>query len=276
MRIQSAEFFGLENFEIDAAGSDVAIELSGYLNLSRLFNLKVSGYKQNGLLGKGVTGVSSDYVVLEKIEFKPDGSSTSGMLFTDGQAPTGRVRIFGCKFLGPTSAGINLDGGINYFELRENIFEKSEVGVQLGKTTATWRNLSLMNNTFYQGKIGIAFGAMPASGSSEFVVHRNLFAALSGPELVIQDGFDDAKFDKVLATTSGVDMNFSDRKSVPDIAVGERDIVIAEERRVGAISFVSTSPSSEEFLATLNDAPYGRVGAPKMGSKPYIGAVAPR
>jgi hypothetical protein len=276
LRLQSIEFFGLEGFDIDAGGNDTAIELGGFLGRNRLFDLKVTGYKTHGVLAKGACGVSSDYLVLENLEFKPSGSGSTGMSFTNGQAPTGRVRIKGCKFFGPTNTCVDVGVGVNFFEIRENIFEKSNVGVQLGKSPLTWRNVVLTNNTFYQGKIGVAIGAMPAAGSSDFAMHRNLFAGQTGPELVIQEGFDDTKFDRVVSAGGGIDRNFSDRNEKPSISAGERDVVIRDEQRVSEITFSSTSSSSPDYLATKAKSAYGRVGSPKMGSQPYIGAVAPK
>ena len=270
------EFFGLENFEIDAGNASNAIELGGFMKRSRLLDLKVQGYKENGLLGKGLAGVSSDFVVLESIEFKPNGSSANGMTFTNGTAPSGRVRIQGCRFIGPTNQGIHLEVGVNFFEIRECIFDRSNVGVQLGKGLLTWRNIIFTNNTFYQGKTGVAFGSMPTTQSSDLALHRNLFAGLSGPELVIEAEFDDKKFDRVFSTVGGVDSNYSDRQAKPDIAAGERDIVIRDERRIGKISFASTNASSPDFLAIKNGSPYARTGGPKFGSKIYVGAVPPQ
>lgn len=278
IRLVGIEHFGIQGFDVDASGKDVAIEMSGYLNRTSLKDLHVSGYSKVGALMKGAAGFSNDEVILEKIDFRGDGQTTAGIHFTSGDNDTGRIKVKNCRLFGPQETGFLFETDVTYVEIRENIIADAGVGISFSGGPLTLRDVQVLNTTFYKcSRGGVVITHMPPAGglagSRGMAFHRNLFAQVNGPELHIENEFDDKKFDQVFsAAGGGVEDNWSDRAQPADIKAGEREIIARENQRVPSITFSTTDNSSEDFLSLKPGDPYTRVGGAKLNTKPYIGA----
>lgn len=279
VKLKKLENFLLDGFEIDATGRDVAVEVSSYMNGSSLRNLTITGFKKTGVLLKGAAGVSEDVITLENLDVRPADAGAIGIQLAEGDAAVGRIHIKGCRLFGAQSAGILIDTSVLYVEIRENIIDRAGIGIHLAGGPQLWRDVVLVNNTFYESsQAGIVFTDMPINGSMELAFHRNLFAKLGGPELRIEKDFDDKAFDRFISSSGagGVAHNWSDRSAMADITAGEREIIARELQRIDSIEFASTDPSSDDYLMLKPGTPYSRVGDRKLGGQPWIGAKGPK
>ncbi|MFT4557684.1 MAG: tRNA A-37 threonylcarbamoyl transferase component Bud32 [Planctomycetaceae bacterium] len=279
IRLVGIENFGIHGFDVDASGKDVAIEMSGYLNRTSLKDLNVTGFSKVGIAMKGAVGFSNDEITLEKIDLRGAGSTTAGIHLTSGENGTGRIKVLNCRLFGPQENGILFETDVTYVEMRENIIADAGVGMAFNGGPLTLKDVQILNTTFYKcSRGGIVISHMPPlggglAGSSGLAVHRNLFAQVNGPELLIENDFDDKKFDQFFSTAGGgVDQNWSDRQQAADIAAGQREIVHRENQRIQSIEFSSTDDSSPDFLTLKKSSPYARIGNPKLKTQPYVGA----
>lgn len=280
IRLIGIEHFGIHGFDVDASGKDVAIEMSGpgYLSRTSLNDLTVSGFTKVGILMNGAVGFSNDEIILDKIDLRGSGSATAGIHFTSGDNGTGRIKVLNCRLFGPQETGMLFETDVNSVEIRESIIAAAGIGISFNGGPLTLKDVQVLNTTFYKcSRGGIVISHMPPAGglagSGGMALHRNLFAQVNGPELKIENEFDDKKFDQVFsAAGGGVEQNWSDRKQPADIKAGEREIVGREAQRLPSIEFSTTDDNSEDFLSLKPGAPYSRVGGAKLETKPYIGA----
>ncbi len=291
VNLVAVEDFKLDGFDIDASGKDVAIAVAGMVPGTTFHDLQISGYSKIGVHGQGASGLNGDELTLEKLDLRPgNGASVGIRLNGEGDNESMRTFVRNCRMFGPQEAGIVLDGGCNYVEIRENVIDQATVGVHLTGGAMSWWDLTVANTTFHEcTRAGIAFSHMPTPGGgfsgTSMAFCRNLFAKC-GPELVIENGFSteghDKLFDKFVLTSGALEQNWSDRQDPASVASGERELIHREpvegtrRQRVASFSFVSTDRNTADFLATKNGTPYANVGGPKLGTQRYIGAVAPK
>jgi tRNA A-37 threonylcarbamoyl transferase component Bud32 len=278
IRLVGIENFGIHGFDVDASGKDVAIEMSGYLNRTALKDLNVSGFSKAGIAMNGAVGFSNDEIILEKIDLRGAGSTTAGIHFTSGENGTSRIKVLNCRLFGPQENGFLFETDVTYVEMRENIIADAGVGMAFNGGPLTLKDVQILNTTFYKcSRGGIVISHMPPlggglAGSSGLALHRNLFAQVNGPELLIENDFDDKKFDRFFsAAGGGVEQNWSDRQQAADIKAGQREIS-RENHRVQSIEFSSTDDSSPDFLTLKKNSPYARIGNPKLKTQPHVGA----
>ena len=275
VRLVSIEHLQIDNVEIAAEGSDVAVELEGFLNRTSLSNVKITGFKQTGILGKGVAGLREDELVLRHIDFRPAAPGAVGVKLTSGKASTGRIRIEDCRFFGPMSAGLLLDNGAMGIDVRRSIFDRADIGVSFAGGPLDWSDVRIINCTFHEiAQAAINFSDMPVKGSVGLEFRRNLFARLKGPEMKISSGYDREAFTQTISTKHGsIDHNWTDSSQPANPDNGERDLISFDERRVSAIEFFSTDRDADDFLTPQRGTPYASVGVrPGSDSDSFIGA----
>ena len=279
IRLVGIENLGIQGFDVDASGKDVAIEMSGYLSRTALKDLNVSGFSKVGIAMKGALGFSRDEIVLEQIDLRGSGTTTAGIHFTQGENGTGRIKLLNCRMFGPQETGLLFESDVNYVEMRENIIADAGIGIEFRGGPLSLKDVQVLNTTFYRcSRGGMVVAQMPVAGggiggSGGLAILRNLFAEVNGPELLIEKDFDDKKFDSVFsAAGGGVDQNWSDRKPAADIKAGQREIVGRAHQRVPSIEFSSTDENSPDFLTLKKNTGYASVNGPKLDTKKYIGA----
>ncbi len=276
IKLDNIEWFQMDGFDIKADGFATAIELKGYLNATQLRRLNVSGFTENGIHAISASGIASgDELILEVVTLVSRAADSVGLRISE--EGLSRTKILNCRFFGKMSVGILFEGESRYLELRESIFSDTDIGLKFVGGDRVWSDLIVANNTFHGLKRGVVFTNMPKKNSKEIGFYHNLFAAISGPELIIENGYDIKEFNSRLSTLSGgVVQNWSDR---PDPGAepkgGEHLLVInPTAQRVDDFKFVSTDRTNPKFLAPAPNTPYSRIGA-RRGFKPYVGAVAP-
>lgn len=275
VRLVSIQNLQLDRVQIDVSGSDVGIELESFLNRTTLSRLEISGFRQTGILGRGVAGVQRDEVVIEHVDLRPGDAGATGMHLTGGDASTARISIRDCRLFGRQSAGIMLDSGAIGLDIRRTIIDQADVGVSFAGGPQEWRDVRIVNCTFHEiSRAAIRFSDMPAVGSSGMEFRRNLFARGQGPELKVVSDYNDQAFDSFLSTQFGsVDNNWTDRGQPADPASGERDLIARDERRVPEIQFLTVDREDDDFLTPQRGTPYASVGVrPGDDGDPYIGA----
>ena len=275
IRLTSIENLQLDNLIIDASGMNTAIELNGFLNRTTLRNIQADGFTQTGILGKGLAGVSRDEVVIEHVDLRPADAAAVGIKLTSGSASTGRINVADCRLFGPQSAGILMDNGAVGIDIRRTIFDQADIAVSFAGGPQEWRDVRLVNNTFYQTRqAAIQFSDMPVTGTSGLEFRRNLFAGQKGPELKVAAGFDDKGFDVFVSTALGsVSHNWTDRSQAADPANGERDLIARDQQRVPEFQFFSVDRNADDFLTPQQGTPYSNVGL-RRGEEndPFVGA----
>lgn len=275
LRLVSIEHLQIDNVEIAADGSDVAVELEGFLNRTSISNATITGFKQTGILAKGVAGLRQDELVLEHIDFRPAAPGAVGIKLTSGKASTGRINIQDCRFFGPLSAGLLLDNGALGVNVRRTIFDRADIGISFAGGPLDWRDVRIINCTFHEiAQVAINFADMPIKGSSGLEFRRNLFAGLKGPELRIASGYDREAFNQAISTQRGsIEHNWTDSSQPANTDNGERDLISFENQRVSAIEFFSTDRDADDFLTPRSGTPYASVQVrPGSDNDPFIGA----
>lgn len=275
VKVTDVEHFILDSFDITGA-RDTALELSGYLKRCEFKNLTISGFKQAGVQGNGVAGLLDDLVVISAVDFRPADAGATGIRLGSGNVSNARVKIHNCRMFGPQKAGVVLEGGAVNIELRECIIDQAEHGVRFGGTSAEWKEVALINNTFHEiSKGAISFQEMPAASSFGLAFNKNLFAKLSGPELHVESGFDDKSFDRFLSSSNAIDQNWSDRKQMAKPEAGEREIIAREEQRAD-VRFSNNDHNSPDYLSLAGGQRPAAIGGALRQSKPWVGARGPK
>ncbi len=278
IKIAGLDGVQISNVLLKAQGKPVAIELSGGLAQMRLQKFTIQGFGEAGIHLRGGLGLSfaDARCHIEEGQFE-SGANATGVKCTpsDGTdvVDTQNVAFQKLRFLGPLAAGITVQGkDVVNLEFRESIFSETKVGVQLlGKTG--WRDFQFVNNTFYKCPNPVLVAEQPELSSKGVSFRRNLFVD-SGPEVVIEKGFDEPQMlgAQMLGKNS---LNFSSRAK-PEGAKNELSIFgDGGQQGLAGVKFASTDVMQSKFLAPVEGSPQHTVGSPLSDEKPYVGAIAP-
>jgi len=282
IRLRNLPRFTVEGITVQAAGRPVAIELSGDLNESRLTGLTIRGFSQTGVLCQGAQGISfgNSHLVLEKLRFEPNSDASGATAIRlersadDGDCS--HLIIRQCRMLGPLAVGLAVSGmGPYNLTITENLFAKAQEAIRL-EGTGQWKDILVLNNTFFEGRHGIVFSAMPADGSQGFSFRRNLFTKLSGAEAIVLSGYDAGRFQGMLAD-KGLDANFSDRPKPATPQTGEITALCESNGKRGetGFAFASTDVANEKFLMPTDKSVQRQVPGNREPEKAWVGAFGP-
>ena len=276
VKLHDIERFRLEGFEIPSDGKKVAVELAGSLLGTTLRNLQIHGFTSSGLLGIGPNGFSEQKVSLENLAFRSGTAGAVGMTFRKAKYAPSDLRIERCRFFGPMAAGIVFSDNASSIDIRQSVFADLPAGIAFRGRDSELRDILIGNNSFYRVRHGIEFREMPSRLSSGLAFYRNLFADVRGLEAVVLKGYKPADFRTLLSGNGGFGLNWSSRKPPAKPTAGEINLFTSGGRRgVPNFGFVSTTPDASSFLAPGPKSPLRKVGTPRNGLRPYIGAVAP-
>lgn len=275
VRLISVENFRLENFDLDAPGKDAAMEIVGY-STGVWTKLSLSGYTKAGIRAEGFAAQGDD-TYIQEVDFHGSGTSAVGIQFNKSVTSTRFVAVRNCRFIGPHKAGVEFTASAKQMQFRENIFDHGEVGVSF-TAGGDWEYVLLANNTFFgQSRAGIRFAGMPSTKSNNLVFHRNLFAQVAGPEMLVEKDLQQSALETYLfnkGSEKGLSENWSDRKEPAAEAKGEFELITDPKRREGAISFASTDIKSPDFLMLAAGAPAGDVPnqSAMLRTQSFVGA----
>lgn len=267
--------FTLENVTIDAGKKPVGLLLSGFVNDSNLKNLRIRNFTEAGLSLSGVQSFGSQLVV-ERIRCDSKSESAVGIRVEpytqDGKSEdSNNVQISRCRLNGPMAAGVDLKGVVlGNVGIRESIFVKTTAGIRF-QGPGCWRDFVLTNNTFFQCPTGLLFSTMPDPITSGMAVRRNLFSGCATAEAVVQAGFNDEVFMKML--NGGVDWNMTDRAAPANAAPNEVNLFGGNGKRGVGFAFDSVDPKSPKFLAPSAASLQKTAPNPLTGDQQWVGAV---
>jgi hypothetical protein len=278
--------FQLEDVEIDATGKETGIRLAGNLESSRFANLSIRGFSREAVLLEGVQSFGGVPVVFERILIQgaTQPQAVGFELTRRGELGNNRIRLRGCRLLGPLAAGVRARDDAIDLELEETVFHQSKIGVHLQGANPNWRNLLLAANTFHQVGQGVVFDNMPGSATDGLSFFNNLFVETVERDASVAQGFNEAVFLQMFASNpGGIDFNWTTRPPAnPPVPSELPSLFVARSGRYGVQpQFVSVDPGSDDFLRPAPGSPQGNVGQaealfPKKRFGNQVGAVRPR
>jgi len=284
IRLKNIPKFVVEGLTINAAGKAVGVEVTGNMNESRLTGVKITGFTQAGVSCLGAQGISfgNSQFTLEKLTLEPASGSTSAvgirMQKSADEGDSCDTLIRNCRMFGPLSAGVSISGTGPYrITITENLFTKVQDGIRL-EGSAQWKDILILNNTFHEGRHGIAFSNMPAEGSMGLMFRRNLFTKLTAAEGIVHSGYDEGRLGGMLATDRpGWELNFSDRAKPATPQPGEINPICDNNGKRGeaGFAFASTDPTNAKFLAPTDKSVQRSVPGAKEWEKDWVGAFGP-
>lgn len=278
---EQVENFRLEGFHLLATGKDVAIQLSDWVPAAKLKRLRISGFKESGILldGTQTFGAESDRIVLEDVSFRDAAPEAAGVRFRRKAEDPMHVRLQRCRFLTPLAAGVTIESGVIDVEILESIFFGTRTGIRLEGADRTWRDVVLAFNTFYENDRGVVLANMPGAGSSGFGFHNNLFVgSQTADALVEKDYVANALFSMFRSTPGGASHNWTTRPKLEAPPPQQLSFLFENvQGRFGVadLQFQSLDPEHADFLAPAANSPHQHVGTlldrRKFGDQ--IGAV---
>jgi serine/threonine-protein kinase len=280
IKLDGVTGFEIEGFDLNAKGKPVAVELSGYLNATRLKDLKINGFARTGVLSNGAVGVGAynQEVHLERLEFHAGSSEAVGMRFQQGNNDTTQVRVSDCRFFGPMAAGVMFLNSPRFVSIRQTIFAKLGTGIRFDGKNMQLSNIVVANSTFYKLDRGIVYSSLPSTASQGLMITRNVFCELKEADTVVENDFDSKTFYTMFAHTSGSATAWNWTTRAEPLGAGEVDLFSSRGGERGAkIEFVSTDPASDRFLAPSAGSQWTRnvLVDSDRDLKPYVGAVEP-
>ena len=278
--------FQLEDVVIDATGKETGIRLAGNLESSRFANLSIRGFSREGVLLEGVQSFGGVPVVFERIliEGATQPQAVGFEMTRRGDLGNNRIRLRGCRLLGPLAAGVRARDEAIDVEVEETIFHQSKVGLHLQGSNPNWRNLLMAANTFHQVGQGVVFDNMPGPATDGLSFFNNLFVESAERDASVAQGFNEAVFLQMFASNpGGIDFNWTTRSAAnPPVPSELPSLFVARSGRYGVQpQFVSVDPGSDDFLRPAPGSPQGNVGQaeallPKKRFGNQVGAVRPR
>jgi eukaryotic-like serine/threonine-protein kinase len=261
VKLTAMKQFTLDGFVLKSDGGRAAVELDGACFGLQLMNLTVTGYTDGGILGDRLQGFFSPETEMRFQNIRFQGGPRSAGVRLDGD--TSWVQISGCRFLGPMSAGVVYDGDQFTCSVSQSVFHEVGIGIRV-EGARKLNEVKLTDNTFHRCDRGIVFDRMPAAGSGELVVSRNLFAKLRGNDVVVPDGFKSAEFGK-LFPSGGLRGNMTDRSKEPK---GNVPSLFKGGKTGVRLKFKSDDkPDDPDFLFPQPDADHKDVGATQRGER---------
>lgn len=283
IRLKNIPKFIVEGITVKATGKAVGIEITGDMNESRLTGVKISGFTQSGVACLGARGISfgNSQFVLEQLTLEPAAGATNAVgirMQSGGDGDPSDTLVRGCRFLGPLATGVSISGAGPYrITLAENLFTKVQDGVRFDGPVQ-WKDISVVNNTFHEGRHGIVFTHMPAEGSMGLAFRRNLFTKMTAAEAVVQSGLNEPRLATMMITDRpGNELNYSDRAKPESPQAGEINILFDNNGKRGEsnFGFSSTDLKSPKFLAPTDKSVQRSVPGAAEGEKDWVGAVGP-
>lgn len=213
--LKDAEQLHLDGFEIKAAGKPVAVELQGRMFGTRLSGLRISGFGGTGIVGVGVAGSSrAGEIQIEDCVFQSESSDAEAIRFKDGGFPTHSLKLSRLQVIGPMRAGIVFSTGVDTdaVMISDSSFTDLNVGILIEGSQRRLREVVIRNNEFVNLDRGIVTEQMPLQTSEEVNVTGNRFINVKGPEAVVEEGFSNDDWKKIVAkSTNHIRRNLSTR-----------------------------------------------------------------
>ena len=275
----------IENIAVDASAAaggsprPVAVELAEFPNTTQLVGCEVTGFGEVGIRCRRISNSDrTGDAVLRNVTVRADRSKVDLIRLESDGVTTSGIRIEGCRLLGVNSAeaktsdnGISFWGNAESVAITRTVFARLIAGVRMGHGRSQLRDITIANNTFYDGYRGIVMGDPPADASRQIRVDRNLFAGLDAPALSVDNiGTVGGKIGPVLTMLGSRGDNYTTTLKPGGREVGAViDLFDGTSRKVEA-NFITTSEGSAGYLQPQNAKLRQAKGGPG-----FVGAVEP-
>lgn len=243
----------IEGFVFDGADRvDDLIVASGFCPGLTVQDVTFSNFLRSAVCVRGATGDPMKPVTLRRARVAATHPVPSGLLF---QTPRGgscqQVYVTDSRFEGPMLAAVRLAGHVDGLFLDHNRFSRAADGVLFQKDSPSYTaNVQVTSNTFHELKTGLRFEALPANGSANVTVRKNLFVFV--PKVAVVDGV--AVADPNWTWLTAPEGNVRDATS--------QDGVPNLRSRVAEVT-IGTDPTNDTtFLRYAKDSPLTKVGSP--------------
>lgn len=267
----NVERFRLEGFRLAGQGRPVAMRLEGYLVSSAFERLTIEDVGSAAVEAVGVAGLDRKRVEFQDLLIRRVAPDAVGLSFAPGNRSTKDVLVQNCRFAGPMQSGVAFAGELEQVELKECRFDQVTTPVRfLG--TGPLDSVTLVNNTFREFEQGVLFSAVPEIARRGVGLHKNLFAGVHGPEVVVAGAAGPVSPEQILGQ-SGARFNWSEGTGEP--AGGSIDVFQNDGRRgIEPLSFAGTDAErAADFLKPQR--PELRQAARSAPNPKFIGAIAP-
>lgn len=264
IQLTDVKQFQLEGFELNVGGGKTGIEMSGFLRGTAFRDLKITHFSDAGIVGNAPAGygVKDGVIRLEKIDFREAAPGAYGIRFPKGEGDPTQIVIEKCRFLGPMAGGLRFQGGAAFLTIQHSIFSEMGTGIQFEATLPKLRELRIERNTFCQLKSVFSMTGMPQTypDSNENAIRKNLFVNITGPEAIIQNGFNESNLMRTL-TTNGLTENWSTRPESKKPGKNELDLIGGRGKTDVKPQFRSRNPDEQGYLLPAPTASHRFVGA---------------
>lgn len=250
-------FLHFEGFNIDANGSKVAIKMAGVLPRCEFRRSSISGYTEIGIQGDAPRAFHNEEIVLSDLTFQPKSPSSIAVQLTrtkdQADAPS-NMTLYGCRFLGPMRAGLELAAAVHDIEVEQCIFDQTEIGIDLSYANASGSSMRITNDSFYRCRIGVQFQDLHQISFPGFAIEKNAFIACEEAAVRIHQNYESTKFLNKRATNG---LNWSDQPRKDQ----DKDADIFRQGGTSAVfDFKSTDSSLDDFLVPVGDGELKAIG----------------
>jgi len=266
----------IERLAVQASDKPIAVRLSGILAGVVLQNLEITGFREVGVLGDEARALNNGArLELRDLLLDSARSEAVGVRFTmpvTGGFGSGGVEFItfaNLRAIGPMDVGLQLSGDVRQVAIQKCRFFNLKTGIALELSGTDLEATLIENNTFHRAARGIALSAVPANVKG-FVVQKNLFSELSGPEVDLPGAADAPR--PTLSQGGQAPHNWTSRTAQAVETLAWNLFANAGKTEIGAVEYVSDDPSKPDFLKPKRS-DLRVPGAP--GADKYIGAVGP-
>jgi serine/threonine protein kinase len=279
--ITGRERIWIDGLTLDASGKATAVQVSGDVSGLHLKNLTISGFTKTGIAGEGATaeGGASKRILFENVTLRSGGPEAVGIALRKGEQSTSNLRISKSTLTGPFAAGISTTGALTDVDVLETVIGDAKVAMRIEGEALRHQNLVFAYNSFHLGESGILFTNQPANDSSGLGFYNNLFLGQSGPAVLIAKGFNKDEFLRMYSKNGGGAVyNWTDTTPATPPVPGTLPLFDAQgQTGVKDLPFVSTDPSSGNYLRPAPNSPLASVGLPQVKDLVHarVGAKAP-
>lgn len=279
--ITGRERIWIDGLTLDASGKATAVQVSGDVSGLHLKNLTISGFTKTGIAGEGATaeGGASKRILFENVTLRSGGPEAVGIALRKGEQSTSNLRISKSTLTGPFAAGISTTGALTDVDVLETVIGDAKVAIRIEGEALRHQNLVFAYNSFHLGESGILFTNQPANDSSGLGFYNNLFLGQSGPAVLIAKGFNKDEFLRMYSKNGGGAVyNWTDTTPATPPVPGTLPLFDAQgQTGVKDLPFVSTDPSSGNYLKPAPNSPLASVGLPQVKDLVHarVGAKAP-
>ena len=268
LTIHDVDGFRIQGFVLNAKGKQVGIRILGQVPNLSISQCSLLGFTKQGIAIEGAAGDQTNQVAIENMKLTASDPAAVGVHILPGAFTPAFIRIEYCRFLGPMGTGILIDADAENLWIGNTIFSETGVGIRMQGLERSWKKLAFFNDTFHKLAQGIVMSNMPGVDTGEFGIFNCLFAEVSGPEFLIELGYDMAAFSGMMHPQLG--NNWTDKPMLdpasPIFGNGGQAMTV--------YAFKSVKPADADFLAPSPTSPQRSTG--NLGpSQNYVGAIGP-